>query len=96
MCMYCLISVLQDANPKGEVFIGHKSQGFAIKEGVKPGDHDQDYSMTLCTPARDYVISADLKEHRKMWMEALRRVVETPINPKDSIKVRGSAKSYTK
>ena len=78
----------QDANPKGEVFLGYKNDNFAIREGVKPGDHDQDYSFTLHTPDRDYVMSADTKEDRKRWMEALRAVINTPLNPKESIKVK--------
>ena len=76
-------SLLQDANPKGEVFLGHRTDNFAVREGVKPGDHDQDYSFTLHTPERDYVMSADTKEQRKTWMETLKAVINTPLNPKE-------------
>ncbi|XP_072044082.1 arf-GAP with dual PH domain-containing protein 1-like isoform X2 [Amphiura filiformis] len=77
-----------DPHPKGEVFLKNKGDNFAVREGVPPGRHDQDYAFTLRTPDRDYIMSADTKEDRKRWMEALNRAIEKPLYPQESKKAK--------
>lgn len=81
-------SIQQDPHPKGEVFLKNKGNNFSVREGVPPGRHDQDYAFTLHTPDRDYIMSADTKEDRKRWMEALNRAIEKPLYPQETKKAK--------
>ncbi|XP_014226143.1 arf-GAP with dual PH domain-containing protein 1-like [Trichogramma pretiosum] len=73
-----------DANPKGEIFLGHTSEGYAIKMGVPPGARDQGYSFTLQTPDRTYLLSAQANEDRIQWMQVLQKVIDRPLTPQDA------------
>ncbi|KAL1517223.1 hypothetical protein ABEB36_001016 [Hypothenemus hampei] len=72
-----------DANPKGEIFIGHQSDGYGIKMGVSSGVKDQGFSFMLTTPDRIYNLSAQSELDRDLWIEVLERVIERPVTAQD-------------
>lgn len=75
---------LKDAHPKGEIFLGHSSDGFAIKTGVPPGARDQGFSFTLETPDRTYLLSAQSDDDRSQWMNVIQKVIDKPLTPQDA------------
>lgn len=72
-----------DANPKGEIFIGHMADGYSIRIGVSTGVKDQGFSFMLTTPDRVYNLSAQTEIDRDHWIEVLERVIERPLTPQD-------------
>lgn len=82
--VYCGISVieayvLQDAHPKGEIFLGHMLDGYSVRVGVAPGTRDQGFSFTLRTPERTYNLSATSDDDRDEWIQAIDSVLERPL-----------------
>ncbi|XP_077278910.1 arf-GAP with dual PH domain-containing protein 1 [Temnothorax americanus] len=73
-----------DAHPKGEIFMGHSSEGFAVKTGVPPGARDQGFSFTLETPDRTYLLSAQSDEDRSQWINVIQKVIDKPLTPQDA------------
>ncbi|CAH0545953.1 unnamed protein product [Brassicogethes aeneus] len=73
-----------DANPKGEIFIGHALDGYGIRIGVSAGVKDQGFSFSLSTPERTYNLSAQTEADRDHWIEVIERVIEKPLSPQDS------------
>jgi hypothetical protein len=76
--------MLQDAHPKGEIFLGHVLDGYSVRVGVPPGTRDQGFSFTLRTPERSYNLSAASDEDRDEWIQAVDSVLERPLTPQDS------------
>lgn len=75
---------LQDAHPKGEIFIGHMLDGFSVRVGVPPGTKDQGFSFTLRTPDRWYHLSAHTATDRDFWIQAIEDVLEKPLTIQDN------------
>ncbi|XP_043673905.1 arf-GAP with dual PH domain-containing protein 1-like isoform X3 [Vespula pensylvanica] len=73
-----------DAHPKGEIFLGHSSEGFAVKTGVPPGARNQGFSFTLETPDRSYLLSAQNDDDRTQWMNVIQKVIDKPLTPQDA------------
>ncbi|KAK7073745.1 hypothetical protein SK128_003843, partial [Halocaridina rubra] len=73
-----------DAYPRGEIFLGYKDNNYNIKEGVPRGCKDHDFSFSLITPDRTYVMSAPTSDERMRWMAAIRTVLERPLRPQDN------------
>ncbi|XP_063976521.1 arf-GAP with dual PH domain-containing protein 1-like isoform X2 [Diachasmimorpha longicaudata] len=73
-----------DAHPKGEIFIGHSSEGFALKMGVPAGAKDQGFSFTLETPDRGFLLSAQSEDDRTQWMAVIQKVIDKPLTPQDA------------
>lgn len=80
---YCFLS-FKDAHPKGEIFLGHSSEGFAVKTGVPPGARDQGFSFTLETPDRTYLLSAQSDDDRSQWINVIQKVIDKPLTPQDA------------
>ena len=74
----------QDAFPKGEIFIGTKDKGFAVRDGVTPGVKDVGYTFTLKTTDRDYNFSAETDEDMRDWVLIIKSVISKPLSPQDS------------
>ncbi|KAH1010753.1 hypothetical protein HUJ05_005002 [Dendroctonus ponderosae] len=72
-----------DANPKGEIFIGHMADGYCMNMGVSTGVRDQGFSFKLTTPDRIYNLSAQSEIDRDHWIEVLERVIERPLTAQD-------------
>nr|CAI5864454.1 unnamed protein product [Callosobruchus analis] len=73
-----------DANPKGEIFVGHSLDGYSVRIGVVAGVKDQGFSFSLTTPDRTYNLSAQSEHERDHWIEVLERVIERPVTPQDT------------
>lgn len=73
-----------DAHPKGEIFLGHNTEGYSIRSGVAPGSKDQGFSFTLKTPERVFNLSAATESDRDHWIEVIDRVLDKPLTPQDS------------
>ena len=83
--LYCyLLLSFKDAHPKGEIFLGHSSEGFAIKTGVPQGARDQGFSFTLETPDRTYLLSAQSDDDRSQWISVIQKVIDKPLTPQDA------------
>lgn len=52
----CVVFDLQDAYPKGEIFIGEKNEGYAVRVGVPPGFKYHMFGFTLVTPGEPDLI----------------------------------------
>lgn len=73
-----------DAHPKGEIFLGHNSEGYSVHSGVTAGTKDQGFSFTLKTPERTFNLSATTEADRDHWIEVIQRVLEKPLTPQDT------------
>ncbi|XP_063605483.1 arf-GAP with dual PH domain-containing protein 1-like isoform X1 [Penaeus indicus] len=73
-----------DAYPRGEIFLGHKDDNYSIKEGAPRGCKDQDFSFSLTTPERTYVMSAPTSDERARWIQAINTVLERVLRPQDN------------
>jgi len=87
--VYCGVSiieayVLQDAHPKGEIFLGHMLDGYSVRVGVAPGTRDQGFSFTLRTPERSYNLSATSDDDRDEWIQAIDSVLERTLTPQET------------
>jgi len=81
----CRFRCLQDAFPKGGVFVGSKDRGFSVAEGLASvNTKDPGFGFTLKTPERHYHLSADSPEDRREWLAVLERVLNLPMSPQDS------------
>ena len=74
---------LQAANPKGEIFIGHRDAKYSV--GIADEGHN---SKTLCpfileTPGRKFELAADNNDDMERWITALQKVIDTPPTPQD-------------
>lgn len=74
----------QSAFDKGEIYLGHKSDDFAVYEGVPPGRSDYGQSFTLRVPDRQYPMSAETVEERDQWIEAIKEVISSPLSAQDA------------
>ncbi|CAM1291466.1 Uncharacterised protein g141 [Pycnogonum litorale] len=73
-----------DAYPKGEIFLGHKNDGYAIKFGIPPGNKELNYGFTLKTPDRSYLLSVELDDDREEWMQVVQKILDRPLCPQDN------------
>nr|XP_045612312.1 arf-GAP with dual PH domain-containing protein 1-like isoform X1 [Procambarus clarkii] len=73
-----------DAYPRGEIFLGYKDDNYSIKEGVPRGCKDHDFSFSLKTPERTFVMSAPTSDERSRWMQAINTVLERTLRPQDN------------
>ncbi|XP_064107072.1 arf-GAP with dual PH domain-containing protein 1-like isoform X1 [Macrobrachium nipponense] len=73
-----------DAFPRGEIFLGFKDDNYSVKEGVPRGCKEHDFSFSLVTPDRTYVMSAATWDERARWMAAINAVLERPLRPQDN------------
>uniref|UniRef100_A0A8D8W1J0 Arf-GAP with dual PH domain-containing protein 1 n=1 Tax=Cacopsylla melanoneura TaxID=428564 RepID=A0A8D8W1J0_9HEMI len=71
------------AYPKGEIFLGHNSDGYTVRLGVPPGAKDQGFTFTLKTPQRWYTFSALSAPDRDQWIDEIQKVIDTPLTPQD-------------
>ncbi|XP_067128459.1 arf-GAP with dual PH domain-containing protein 1-like [Centruroides vittatus] len=72
-----------DAFPKGEIFLGNISEGYAIKKGVPAGMKNQGFSFTLKTPERTYLLSAEAEDDQVEWITVIQQVLERALTPQD-------------
>ncbi|XP_067941600.1 arf-GAP with dual PH domain-containing protein 1-like [Watersipora subatra] len=76
------------AYAKGEIYLGHKSDGYSVCEGVPPGRQDYGISFTLTVPGRQFPFSAETREERSEWITVLNNVISTPLTPQDASRIR--------
>ncbi|KAI9553247.1 hypothetical protein GHT06_021143 [Daphnia sinensis] len=75
-----------DPYPKGEIFIGHSSDGYSIHTGQPAGWKLKDvgFIFHVKTPSRSFVFSAERSDDRNEWIAALQMVISRPMSPQDS------------
>ena len=69
---------------QGEIFLGHTSSGYLIVPGFGPGFREQGFGFIMHTPDRAYQFSADTELERRDWIEAIDRILRTPLVPQDN------------
>ncbi|XP_061715352.1 arf-GAP with dual PH domain-containing protein 1-like [Cydia pomonella] len=74
-----------DAYPKGEIFIGHESNGYCIKvSNTGNGCKEARFSFQLVTPERTFCLAASSHEERAGWLVVLQQAIKRPLSPQDS------------
>ncbi|XP_049874749.1 arf-GAP with dual PH domain-containing protein 1-like isoform X2 [Pectinophora gossypiella] len=74
-----------DAYPKGEIFIGHESNGYCIKvSNTGNGCKDARFPFHLVTPDRTYCLAATTHEDRAGWLAVIQQTIKRPLTPQDS------------
>lgn len=76
--------MFQDPYAKGEIFVGHKDNGYSIEVGAPPSKAGPGHSFTLHTPTRDFYLSVDSKDDMNRWVTVLKKVIAMPISPQDT------------
>jgi hypothetical protein len=72
-----------DAIPRGEIFIGYKMDGYAVRSGAANNFRDEGFSFCLFTPERIYNFSAFSINERNNWLNEIQKVIERPSSPSD-------------
>ena len=84
----------QDAFSKGELILGTKEDGFDVIEGHPSGRHREvENCFTLRTPKRDYELSASTDNEKKMWVDAINKVLETSMTDEEKQGIFQSVRS---
>ena len=78
-----MVRSLQDAFPKGEIFLGTKEKGFSVTRGVPPGTKEPGYCFTLRTPDRHFHFAAETEDDCNSWMDVIHGVLQLPMSPQD-------------
>ena len=78
------MSLFQAANPKGEVFIGHRDARYSVSNpDDMQGNGRNGCQFVLETPNRRFKLSADSSDDMERWITALQKVIDTPPTPQD-------------
>lgn len=83
---YDELTLFQDPYPKGEIFIGHSSDGYSIHKGQPTGWklRDMGFIFHIKTPNRSFIFSAERSDDREDWMTAIQNVMARPMTPQDA------------
>lgn len=74
-----------DAYPKGEIFLGHESNGYSIKvSNTGNGCKEARFPFQLITPERTYCLAATSSEDRAAWLTVIQMTLKRPLTPQDS------------
>ncbi|XP_073947474.1 arf-GAP with dual PH domain-containing protein 1-like isoform X3 [Choristoneura fumiferana] len=74
-----------DAYPKGEIFVGHESNGYYIKvSNTGNGCKEARFPFHLVTPDRIFCLAAISHEDRAGWLVVLQQAIKRPLSPQDS------------
>lgn len=74
-----------DAYPKGEIFIGHESNGYHIKvSNTGNGCKEARFPFHLVTPERTFCLAASTHEDRAGWLSVIQQTLKRPLTPQDS------------
>uniref|UniRef100_H2YRK5 ArfGAP with dual PH domains 1 n=1 Tax=Ciona savignyi TaxID=51511 RepID=H2YRK5_CIOSA len=73
-----------DAYPKGEIYLGSRSDGFMVRDGLPAGQTEHGFGITITTPDRDYLLCCDDKEEQKMWIQELKWIMTQPLSDQDT------------
>lgn len=73
-----------DAYPKGEIFLGHRSEGYSVQTGVPHAFKEMPFAFTVTTPHRKFVMGAESDRDRTEWITLLQKVMERPLTPQDT------------
>ncbi|CAH0761052.1 unnamed protein product [Diatraea saccharalis] len=74
-----------DAYPKGEIFVGHESNGYCIRvSNTGNGCKDARFPFHLVTPERTYCLAATTHEDRACWLTVIQQIIKRPLTPQDS------------
>ncbi|KAL0822706.1 hypothetical protein ABMA28_004725 [Loxostege sticticalis] len=74
-----------DAYPKGEIFVGHESNGYCIKvSNTGNGCKDARFPFHLVTPERTYCLAATTHDDRAGWLAVIQQTLKRPLTPQDS------------
>lgn len=73
-----------DAYPKGEIFLGHRSEGYSVQTGSPHAFKEMPFSFTVTTPHRKFVMGAESDRDRTEWIALLQKVMERPLTPQDT------------
>ncbi|KAL7640775.1 UNVERIFIED_CONTAM: hypothetical protein RMT77_009050 [Armadillidium vulgare] len=72
-----------DEMPRGEIFLGHTSEGYNVHEGASNLTKEMGLVFSLVTPERTFVFSVATSSERNKWMSVIGRVIATPLGTQD-------------
>ena len=86
LCFCETFFYFKDDYPKGEIFLGHNSDGFNVEEGVQKGYKEQGFVFSLYSPdhSRTFVFSATSADERTKWIEEIQKVLNRPLKLQDN------------
>ncbi|KAL2101254.1 hypothetical protein ACEWY4_003015 [Coilia grayii] len=72
-----------DAEELGVVFLGTEKQGFSVSESSAVGARSNKwkYGLAVDTPDRKFLFMCEQEREQREWLEALRKVISTPMQP---------------
>ncbi|KAG7296246.1 hypothetical protein JYU34_021361 [Plutella xylostella] len=74
-----------DAYPKGEIYLGHESNGYLIKvSNTGNGCKEARFPFHVVTPERTYCLAAMTHEDRAGWLAVIQQTLKRPLTPQDS------------
>ncbi|XP_031768591.1 arf-GAP with dual PH domain-containing protein 1-like isoform X1 [Galleria mellonella] len=74
-----------DAYPKGEIFVGHESNGYHIRvSNTGNGCKEARFPFQLVTPDRIFCLAATTHDDRSGWLAVLQQTIKRPLTPQDS------------
>lgn len=73
-----------DAYPKGEIFLGHRNEGYSVQSGGPHAFKEMPFAFTVTTPHRKFVMGAESDRDRSEWITVLAKVMERPLTPQDT------------
>ncbi|XP_077526921.1 arf-GAP with dual PH domain-containing protein 1-like [Haemaphysalis longicornis] len=73
-----------DAYPKGEIFLGHRNEGYSVQSGGPHAFKEMPFAFTVTTPHRKFVMGAESDRDRSEWIAVLGKVMERPLTPQDT------------
>ncbi|KPP70068.1 arf-GAP with dual PH domain-containing protein 1-like [Scleropages formosus] len=76
----------EDAFPKGEVFLGHKDNGYSAGLGLPKGTESNGawkHGITLDTPKRCYLFTCESEGDQKDWLDHFNAIINTAMSPHD-------------
>ncbi|CAK8695437.1 unnamed protein product [Clavelina lepadiformis] len=83
-----------DAYPRGEIYLGSRSNGFMVRDGLPAGQQEYGFGITITTPDRDYLMCCEDKEDQKAWIAEIKAIMTRPLNSQENEEFTEHALTY--
>ncbi|XP_036408497.1 arf-GAP with dual PH domain-containing protein 1-like [Megalops cyprinoides] len=75
-----------DAFAKGEVYLGHRDQGYSAAPGLPTGINSNgawDHGITVVTPTRNFLFTCESESEQQDWLGHFNNIINTPMTPQE-------------
>nr|NP_001071906.1 zinc finger protein [Ciona intestinalis]XP_018673381.1 zinc finger protein isoform X2 [Ciona intestinalis]BAE93292.1 zinc finger protein [Ciona intestinalis] len=73
-----------DPYPRGEIYLGSRSEGYMVRDGLPAGQTEHGFGITITTPYRDYLLCCEDKEEQKSWINEIKSITTQPLTDQDN------------